>query len=96
MWGDEDGEQCRVISSRCPNANVSDYKFCKGCSIVNTGKDYCLFGYENGDPCIINEIECGYYNEARFFKKIDSKGYSFSKNYVLMTTLILATILFLL
>ncbi|OUM59633.1 hypothetical protein PIROE2DRAFT_14780 [Piromyces sp. E2] len=95
MWGQEKNEKCRVISSRCPNANVSDYQFCKGCNVVSTGNDYCLFGYEEG-PCIINEIECGILSDSRFLHYLKrSKGYSLSRSFILMGTLILTTVIIL-
>ncbi|KAL6604151.1 hypothetical protein LY90DRAFT_667051 [Neocallimastix californiae] len=72
MWGSEDGEECRIITSRCPQHKISGHPFCNGCNIQGTGTDFCLFGYENNQPCIINEVLCG--TPENRFKRIYSDG----------------------
>jgi len=56
-WNFENGEICRVLGSRC-GVNFSVYPWCSGCYVTSTGKDGALYGWENGNSCVINEITC--------------------------------------
>jgi len=57
-WNTENGEECRVIGSRC-NFNKTPHPWCSGCVVTATGGDGALYGWENNNSCLINEIDCG-------------------------------------
>jgi len=58
-WNVENGEECRVIGSRC-NFNKTPHPWCSGCVVTATGGDGALYGWENNNSCLINEIDCGF------------------------------------
>lgn len=58
-WNKENGEDCRVIGSRC-GFNKTPHPWCGGCVVTGTGGDGALYGWENNASCLINEIECGF------------------------------------
>jgi len=57
-WNTENGEDCRVIGSRC-GINTTPHPWCSGCVVTGTGNDGALYGWENNNSCLINEITCG-------------------------------------
>ncbi|OUM58455.1 carbohydrate-binding module family 10 protein [Piromyces sp. E2] len=57
-WNKENGEDCRVIGSRC-GFNKTPHPWCSGCVVTGTGGDGALYGWENNASCLINEIDCG-------------------------------------
>eukprot|EP00833_Pecoramyces_ruminatium_P009342 jgi/Orpsp1_1/1183374/evm.model.c7180000084896.1 len=94
MWSTENGEKCRIITSLCPNQKLSKHPICAGCIVSGTGTDYCLFGYEDNQPCIINEVLCGipdtrfrkYYSDGTMvggegFDDDDDESIGYSLNY---------------
>ncbi|KAL6590478.1 hypothetical protein U3516DRAFT_857021 [Neocallimastix sp. 'constans'] len=56
-WSTENGEDCRVIGSRC-GINTTPHPWCNGCDVTGTGGDGALYGWENNGSCLINEITC--------------------------------------
>jgi len=60
LWNKENGEDCRVIGSRC-NINTTPHPWCTGCVVTGTGADGALYGWEMQASCLINEISCGLY-----------------------------------
>jgi hypothetical protein len=57
-WNTENGEDCRVIGSRC-GINTTPHPWCSGCVVTGTGNDGALYGWENNASCLINEVTCG-------------------------------------
>jgi len=99
LWNKENGEDCRVIGSRC-NINTTPHPWCTGCVVTGTGADGALYGWEMQASCLINEISCGLYvpgennpSDPRFAKSNDSLKETKEKSLIYITaTLIILLI----
>ncbi|KAL6590479.1 hypothetical protein U3516DRAFT_920371 [Neocallimastix sp. 'constans'] len=70
-WNTENGEDCRVIGSRC-GINTTPHPWCSGCVVTGTGNDGALYGWENNSSCLINEITCGIVDSHGEYTQVSS------------------------
>ncbi|KAG4102922.1 hypothetical protein H8356DRAFT_1648094 [Neocallimastix lanati (nom. inval.)] len=72
-WNTENGEDCRVIGSRC-GINTTPHPWCSGCVVTGTGNDGALYGWENNASCLINEVSCGIVSNYNKYGQVTSDG----------------------
>ncbi|ORX42538.1 hypothetical protein BCR36DRAFT_587119 [Piromyces finnis] len=92
-WNKENGEDCRVISSRC-GFNKTPHPWCSGCVVTGTGSDGALFGWENSASCLINEITCGFVqnNKINGNSKVETESSAASQYLISIYSIIITVI----
>jgi len=95
-YNNENGEICRVLGSRC-GVNISEYPWCSGCYVTSTGRDGALYGWENANSCVINEITCGLVEDksALYIKVKSAASPKQYINYIFVIVSIIITLFYL-
>ncbi|ORX83357.1 hypothetical protein BCR32DRAFT_292032 [Anaeromyces robustus] len=79
-WNTENGEDCRVIGSRC-GFNKTPHPWCSGCVVTATGEDGALYGWESQASCLINEIDCGFVDKKNN-SHVETESSAIAERYV--------------
>jgi len=93
-WNKENGEDCRVIGSRC-GINTTPHPWCGGCVVTGTGNDGALYGWENNSSCLINEVTCGIVDTHGEYGEVSSSIPSIQKKSFLYCAIVSIINLFL-
>jgi len=80
-WNKENGEDCRVIGSRC-GFNKTPHPWCSGCVVTATGEDGALYGWESQASCLINEIDCGFVDKKNNSHVVTESSSAINEKYI--------------